>query len=103
MGAGAKVPVTSNNLENMMRKIEKQMIDAIRNKTTWSKDNTRVEYQPEMSTPTRACIEYAKVYLFNNHIGTYVYSYKRFDRNWTTFKLWPTRTTKSRLNALEFV
>ncbi len=83
-----------------MRKIEQQMCLAVGQKRNWEMDNTWVEYQPEVSTTERSCIEYARVYLHNNHIGTYVYSLSRFDINPTTLAKWPTRTTKSRLCAL---
>ena len=84
----------------IMRKIEKQMCLAIGQKRNWKEANTEVVYQPELETTTRACIEYAKVYLHGNHIGTYVYSLNRFDVNKETLAKWPTRTTKSRLRAL---
>lgn len=85
---------------NDMRKIEQQMCLAIGQKRNWKEANTEVVYQPELETPTRACIEYAKVFLHGNHIGTFVYSYNRFDINRETLAKWPTRTTKSRLRAL---
>lgn len=84
----------------MVRKIEKMMIDLIQAKTTCNLGNTRVEYFPELNEPTHARIEYAKVYLYGNHIGTWVYSYNRFDTNKETLRRWPTTTTKSRLRAL---
>jgi hypothetical protein len=83
-----------------MRKIEKQMCLAIGQRKSWREANTEVIYQPELSTPERACIEYAKVFLFGNHIGTFVYSANRFDVNPVTLAEWPTNTTKSRLRAL---
>lgn len=83
-----------------MRKIEQQMCMAIGQKRDWKDANTEVIYQPEVNTTERACIEYAKVFLFGNHIGTFVYSTNRFDVNPVTFSRWPTRTTKSRLRAL---
>lgn len=83
-----------------MRKIEKTMCLAIGQKKSWREANTEVVYQPELSTPDRACIEHAKVFLHGNHIGTFVYSLNRFDVNMMTLAKWPTRTTKSRLRAL---
>jgi hypothetical protein len=88
-----------------MRKIEKDMLSAIANKINWSADNTRVEYQPKVSTTERACIEYAKIYLHDNHIATVSYGHTvngkvRVDYNPVTLREWPTRTTFSRLNAL---
>jgi hypothetical protein len=77
-----------------MRKIEKAMCAAIGNKQSFSLDNTRVEYINDANGET------AEVYLFNNHIGTYVYKQVKFYVNGTTFAKWPTVTTKSRLRAL---
>jgi hypothetical protein len=77
-----------------MRKIEKQMCEAIGNKQSFSLDNTRVEYFNDANGET------AEVYLFNNHIGTYVYKQVKFYVNGTTLAKWPTATTKSRLRAL---
>ena len=77
-----------------MRKIEQQMCKAIGNKQSFSSDNTRVEYHNDSNGET------AEVYLFNNHIGTYVYKQVKFYVNGTTLAKWPTRTTKSRLRAL---
>jgi hypothetical protein len=84
----------------VMRQIEKEMCLAIGNKKNWIKSNTRVEYAPELNEPLRACIEHARVYLWGNHIGTFVYSLNRFDVNKETLAKWPTMTTKSRLRAL---
>ena len=86
-----------------MRKIEKRMVAAITSKSNFKLSNTRVEYSPELNTTMRACIEHARVYLYGNHIGTYVYSLKRFDHNPRTLALWPTQTTKSRIRALNSI
>ena len=83
-----------------MRKIEQAMCKAIGQRKSWKDSNTEVVYQEALDTPTRACIEYAKVFLWGNHIGTYVYHLNRFDVNQNTLAKWPTRTTKSRLRAL---
>lgn len=83
-----------------MRKIEKEMLSAIAEKRNWSNANTSVQYQPEVATSEKACIEYAKIFLHNNHIATWCYGLKRMDYNPVTLKTWPTRTTFSRLNAL---
>jgi hypothetical protein len=77
-----------------MRKIEKAMCLAIGNKESFSLSNTRVEYINDANGET------AEVYLFNNHIGTYVYKQVKFYVNGTTLAKWPTNTTKSRLRAL---
>lgn len=83
-----------------MRKIEKEMLNAIHDKRFWEMDNTRVDYWQEIDTTERACIEHAKIYLHGNHIATWCYGLKRMDYNPVTLKTWPTRTTFSRLNAL---
>jgi hypothetical protein len=83
-----------------MRKIEQQMLVAIKNKKTWRGDNTEVVYLDELDESLHARMEMAKVYLYNHHIGTYVYKYKVFHANPDTLAKWPTPTTKSRLRAL---
>jgi hypothetical protein len=83
-----------------MRKIEKAMCLAIGQKKSWQESNTAVVYQPEVTNNKRTRIEYAKVFLFGNHIGTFVYSANRFDVNPVTLAKYPTNTTKSRLRAL---
>lgn len=45
-------------------------------------------------------VEYADVYLFNQHIARYDYATGRIDVNMTTFWRWPTPTTVDRLNGL---
>lgn len=85
-----------------MRKIEKLMIEAIHGKKSKTLDNTRVEYLPELDTPTHARIEHSKIYLYENHIATYCHVLNRFDYNQMTLAAWPTSTTKSRLRALGF-
>jgi len=69
-----------------MRKIEREMNEAIRTRQYWSKDNTRVEISP---------LGNAHVFLHNNHIATVkANSALLFDGGWQTV------TTKSRLNAI---
>jgi len=68
-----------------MRKIETQMIDAINDNINWSKDNTSVIFQDEVS----------KVYLHGNLIAEVGDDFlKLFDGNRQS------TTTKSRLNAI---
>ena len=70
-----------------MRKIEQQMIQAIKDNKDWKLDNTRVEYYPESSS---SC-----VYLHGNHIATVT------DTDVTIYDGgWQSNTTKSRLNAI---
>lgn len=83
-----------------MRKIESQILAAIKAKRSICLGNTSVEYLPELNEPTHARIEYAKIYLHGNHIASYTYSHDKFDYNPTTLAQWPTPTTKSRLRAL---
>ena len=72
-----------------MRKIEKQMNFALSNRSNWSKDNTRVEYNSNTNC--------SSVYLHGHQIAT-------FDHNLKAVKLsscgYTTNTTKSRLNAI---
>ena len=72
-----------------MRKIEREMNNAVRNKIAWSKANTCTTFD--------STIENCFVYLHGNHIATYNYANKElslFDGGWQS------NTTKSRLNAL---
>lgn len=85
-----------------MRKIESQMLAAIKAKQSKTIDNTRIEYLPALDTTTHARIEYTKIYLHGHHIASYAYELNRFDYNPMTLASWPTRTTKSRLRALGF-
>jgi len=83
-----------------MRKIEQLMCKAIGNKQTWELDNTRVVYECELDETMHSRMEQAKVFLHNNHIGTFLYRDVQFHVNVETLRRWPTRTTKSRLRAL---
>lgn len=70
-----------------MRKIEQQMITAIREAANFSKDNTRVSVDEGV----------AEVRLHGNLIASYTYATQELvllDADWQTV------TTKSRLNAL---
>ena len=70
-----------------MRKIEQQMIAAIRENRDWKCDNTEVIYNPETG--------WSHVYLHGNHIATV---------DDTSVTIWDggyqSSTTKSRLNAI---
>ena len=73
------------NKATPMRKIETQMIDAINDNINWSKDNTSVIFQDEVS----------KVYLHGNLIAEVGDDFlKLFDGDHQS------TTTKSRLNAI---
>jgi len=82
-----------------MRKIEKDTIAAVKNKRNFHMSNMRVEYLCELDEPLHARMEQAKVYLFNKHIGTYLYRDNEFHVNRATLQAYPTATTKSRLRA----
>ena len=70
-----------------MRKIERQMNDAITNNVNWQSANTAVVYCEETNE--------SKVYLHGNHIADVGDDYIRiFDGGWQS------NTTKSRLNAI---
>lgn len=75
-----------------MRKIEKQMIAAIK------------QYQPLFGRNTMVTIDHegnrAQVYLHGNHIADYWYRTNVVDVNEYTLSRWPSVTTKSRLRAL---
>lgn len=75
-----------------MRKIEQLMLNAVKNKTNFSLDNTRVSYEPKVNS--------SAIYLHNNHIATFVHYTESIVANVETFFCWPTRTTASRLRAL---
>lgn len=75
-----------------MRKIELQLIEAIKAKSNFNKDNTFTTYCPVTNTTA--------VFLHGNHIGTYMHLYDGFRPDINTLKRWPTNTTKSRLRAL---
>ena len=74
-----------------MRLIEKQMNFALSNRSNWSKDNTRVEYNDSSNC--------SSIYLHGHQIAT-------VDHNSNAVKIsscgYETNTTKSRLNALLF-
>ncbi len=73
-----------------MRKIEKEMLNAIAQKKNWRKDNTRV------STGTGT-----NVYLYNNLLCTITEDSVLW--NLPVLQKWPTRTTKSRCHAIASV
>ena len=73
--------------EEHLRKIEQQMIDAIKDNKSFVKDNTEVMYSPMMCT--------SSVYLHGNLIATIGSNYVSvFDGGYQS------NTTKSRLNAI---
>ena len=77
-----------------MRKIERQMLQAIVDNKDWSKDNTRVEYNAEFSDCDQA---FFSVYLHGHKIAVY---YSKDQTLYINNCGYETNTTKSRLNAL---
>ena len=77
-----------------MRKIEKQMLNAIAAKTTWHGSNTSVSMH---IGPNGSSI--LNIFLHGNHIASVENGVVRV--NEYTLKQWPTPTTKSRLRALD--
>lgn len=75
-----------------MRTIEKEMLQAIKDKRNWSKSNTVVIYNP--------ISDKSKVHLFGNLIGRYIHSKDIFETNIDMLLKWPSVTTISRLRAL---
>lgn len=73
--------------ERIMRKIEKEMLRAIRERRNWKKSNTRVNIVND----------WAEVFLFGNKIAQINLSNGEIHANHCG---WPTRTTLSRYRAL---
>ena len=82
---GYYIPFITSFINNM-RKIEREMIQAIIDQRDWKKANMRVE---------RECLS-SRVYLHDNHIATHWDNGLLF----ITDAGWKTNTTKSRLNSL---
>jgi hypothetical protein len=77
-----------------MRKIERQMLAAIRYSENWSNANTMVTYDSNSGLST--------IYLHGHKIATATNAapYEPATANVGTLRAWPTRTTMSRLRAL---
>ena len=75
--------------DTIMRKIERQMIQAIVDDKDWRKDNTRVENMDGISS----------VYLHGHKIAEYEHQYGG-GKLWINNCGYETNTTKSRLNVL---
>lgn len=83
--------------QQIMRQIEKQMLNAISARGSWISSNTRV------TTSTVDHVTKSEVFLHENHIATFTHGAEGtgwLDVNLDTLADWPTPTTKSRLNAL---
>lgn len=77
-----------------MRKIEKQMIQAIKERKAFSLDNTSVS-NPQQN-------DWQMILLHGNYIAAARFGVVGLETqvNNATFRVWPTRTTASRLRAL---
>jgi len=73
-----------------MRKIEQEMVQAVRDQRDWKQDNTEVIVDS---------VGWCQVYLHGNHIAM-IDEFGRDYPNLNTFVQWPTVTTRSRLRAL---
>lgn len=79
-----------------MRKIEKQMLEAITARKDWTLNNTGV-FIVDVGNPHGPR---AEIYLHGNHIADYWYNDDALHVDDRTFARWPSVTTKSRLRAL---
>jgi hypothetical protein len=82
--------------ELIMRKIEQQMLDAIRNLRNWRLDNTEVKVT---ASHPASCLT-IEVLLHGNLIAVLSGADKYLTVMESTLLRWPTPTTKSRLRAL---
>lgn len=83
-----------------MRKIEQQMLSAIRTRTDWHGPNTAVHYLPASETGNPFGPR-SEIFLHGNHIASVWHNSPDVaETNRATFARWPTRTTVSRLRAL---
>lgn len=79
-----------------MRKIEKQMLDAIKARKDWVSKNTGV-FIEDCGNPYGPR---AEIYLHGNMIAAYWYNQDELEVDTRTLARWPSTTTKSRLRAL---
>lgn len=79
-----------------MRKIEKQMLEAIKARKDWTSKNTGVFIE----TAGNPYGPRAEVYLHGHMIAAYWYDQDELEVDTRTLARWPTATTKSRLRAL---
>ena len=84
-----------------MRKIEQQMIEAVKANKNWRNGNTEVHVMWDFPCKTRT-----NIYLHGNHIAIIHQDSSHGGQPWEvipmrrTFHDWPTPTTRSRLRAL---
>lgn len=79
-----------------MRKIEQEMMAALKQRKPFNKDNTFIVGDDSSGCP----FDYSWVFLHGNNLGYWRHSDGQFEVNRDTLKQWPTVTTKSRLRAL---
>ena len=79
-----------------MRKIEHEMLSAIKGRKDWVKANTGVFMECEHQTDGPR----AEIYLHGHHIADYWYKSGELEVDEYTLSDFPTTTTKSRLRAL---
>ena len=77
-----------------MRKVEREMLVAIRDRRECKLGNTEVTYCEYENKSI------SNIWLFGNHLGFWDHNENKFIANEITLKDWPTRTTKSRLKAI---
>jgi hypothetical protein len=84
-----------------MRKIEQQMVEAVKANKNWKGGNTEVGVMWDFPCKTRT-----NIYLHGNHIAIIHQDTSHGGQPWEvipirpTFRNWPTPTTRSRLRAL---
>lgn len=79
-----------------MRKIEQELIAALKQRKPFNKDNTFIVGDDSSGCP----FGYSWVFLHGNPLGYWRHSDGQFEVNRDTLKQWPSATTKSRLRAL---
>lgn len=85
-----------------MRKVEEEMLYAVRNRQSMGNGSTTVRYIPNENDfeidPSKEAR--SEILLHGNLIATYWYNTSELEVNMTVYKSYPTNTTKSRLKAL---
>lgn len=82
-----------------MRKIETEMLHAVKNGLDWTSGNTSVFYI-SASESGNPCGARSEIYLHGNLIAEYWHDSGSVEVDLVTLKKWATNTTKSRLRAL---
>ena len=82
------------------RKVERDMLAAVRARRDWAGGSTVVSYCPDPDPHLAHPQDKALVYLHGHLIAVYFYGSNEVDPLRPTFRDWPTNTTASRLRAL---